>query len=82
MTTITMDISKQVLALVHHTGNDEYCLQIELGNDNGITITVRKGEPSTVTLWEGNGEWCWFTTNHGWDTGERFRQWVADAFEP
>ena len=79
----TMDIAKWVTACVHHTGDDAYWLQIELGNDHAITLTCRKDEPPSVALWRGNGEHSFVRTEI--DPGESinsFRQWVADAFEP
>ena len=70
-----MDIARTVVALVHHTGDDEYCLQIELGNDHAITLTCRKGETPSVRLWRGSGEIQLCSI-------EGFREFVADAFEP
>jgi hypothetical protein len=69
------DFVKRVIAVVHHEGDDEYCLQIELGNDHAITITCRKGEPPSVHLWRGNAEF-------GLLGIDGFREFVAEAFEP
>jgi hypothetical protein len=70
------DIAKQVTAYVHHTCDEEYCLQIELGNDHAITITYRKDEAASVRLWRGNGECDLYNDI------DVFREFVAEAFEP
>jgi len=72
-----IDIVRQVTACVHHKGDDEYALQIELGNDLAILFTVRKDEPLHVTLWRGNGEW-----DLAFCDSIKFREFVAEAFEP
>ena len=74
-----MDIAKQVTAYVHHDGDHEYCLQIELGNDHAITLTCRNGVPARVTLWRSSGEVAWGTIQA---TSVQIREFVADAFEP
>ena len=48
------DIIAQVRAAVHHwhdsDSGDAYCLQIELGNDHAITLTVsQKDQPGRST---------------------------------
>jgi hypothetical protein len=72
-----MDFAKRVDAFIHHTGDDEYCLQIELGNDRAILFTCREGETPRITLWRGSGE-CDFS-HYDIDS---FREFVAEAFEP
>jgi hypothetical protein len=79
------DIIAQVRAAVHHwhdsDSGDAYCLQIELGNDHAITLTVSQKHQPSVGVWHGNGEHSFVATDH--DPGESlsFREFVAAAFE-
>jgi hypothetical protein len=67
-------------------GDEDLCLQIELGNDHAVTLTFPKnGMPPAVALWFGCGEWEF---GQGWDddeTGpigtalELFRSWLLAA---
>jgi hypothetical protein len=91
------DIVRLVMAVVHHRHEDDrlygcpvlrgrgeiYCLQIELGNDHGITLTVSDNEPPAVSLWHGNCRWSFVRTEcEPAETIDRFREFVAAAFEP
>jgi hypothetical protein len=60
------DIIAQVRAAVHHwrdNRGDAYCLQIELGNDRSIALTVSEKAPPTVNVWHGNGEHSFVATD-------------------
>jgi|AmaraimetFIIA100_FD_contig_61_493918_length_1130_multi_2_in_0_out_0_2 hypothetical protein len=80
------DIVAQVLARVHHWQDDRgqaYCLQIELGNDHAITLTVSEKERPSVDVWHGQGEHSFVRTDiDPGETLESFREFVAEAFEP
>ena len=80
---MAVDFVTQVFATVHHTGDDEYCLQIELGNERAVTLTVRRDEGPSVAMWHGRGEHSFVRTDgqHGASI-EEFREFVAAAFEP
>ena len=77
-----VDFAKMVLAAVHHWRDEDagesYCLQIELGNDHGITLTVSENDPPRVTLWIGENA----TEDWRDETLNGLRRFVADAFEP
>jgi hypothetical protein len=78
----SMDIVRTVIAAVHHSRDEDvgetYCLQIELGNDYGITFTVSENDPPKVSLWIGENA----TEDFRDETLNGFRRFVADAFEP
>ena len=80
------DIIAQVRAAVHHWHDDRcgnaYCLQIELGNDHSIILTVSEKERPSVAVWHGNGEHSFVATDvEPGETLESFREFVAEAFE-
>jgi hypothetical protein len=83
-----MDITRPVGAGVHHWHDEDcgetYCLQLELGNDYAITLTVcEKEERPSVKLWCGSGEQSFVRTDiEPGTTINRFREFVAAAFEP
>lgn len=65
-----------------HVHEDEQGLrlQIELGHDYAVLLTVWKtGEPPSVTLWRGSGEHS-FVCAEGWhgETVEGFREWLTE----
>ena len=65
---------------MHHwhdsDSSDAYCLQIELGNDHAITLTVSQKHPPSVDILHGNGEHSFAD-----ETLDSFREFVAAAFE-
>ena len=56
--------------------DDALSLQIELGNNHAVTLTVQKdrSEPPSVGLWWGNGEHPFTWTELEW-----FRAWLDRA---
>jgi hypothetical protein len=67
-------------------GDDELCLQIELGNDHAVTLTLPKnGMPPTVALWFGCGEqefgcgWRDDEPETAQEALELFRSWLLAA---
>jgi hypothetical protein len=84
---MAFDITMQVRAAVHHwqdaDSGSAYCLQIELGNDRAIVLTVTEKDPPSVSVWTGSGEHSFVGTDiERGETLDSFRQFVADAFEP
>jgi hypothetical protein len=56
--------------------DEKLSLQIEFGNDHGITLTIHKGgsEPHAATIWIGNTEHAFSD-----ETLEGFTAWLAGA---
>jgi hypothetical protein len=80
------DIVRTVYAAVHHWHDERgetYCLQIELGNDHAITLTVSERDEPSVAVWVCNGEHGFTRTDiEPGESLDRFREFVAAAFEP
>jgi hypothetical protein len=64
---------------------DRLWLQIELGNDFAVTLTIARGERPATTLWCGNGEHSFSPETCGdmvvdpGETRESFKQWLDEA---
>jgi hypothetical protein len=55
-----------------HEDDDALCLQIELGNDQSVTLTYWKnGDTPRVSLWTGSGERSFMQANV-----DSFRAWL------
>ena len=61
--------------------DERLSLQIELGNDHAVTLTLWKnGDPPRVALWEGRGEHSFVKTScERGETLEYFREWLEGA---
>lgn len=58
---------------------DHVCLQIELGNDRAVTLTVWKnGDPPRVSLWSYNGSQDF--TQYG-KSPDNFKRWIEEALD-
>jgi hypothetical protein len=69
---------------VVHEDEEALRLQIELGQDYAVLLTVSKtGEAPSVTLWRGSGEHSFVRGEH-WPgaTVDSFREWLAEIREP
>jgi hypothetical protein len=59
------------------------CLELQLGNDHAITLTVSETEAPSVDIWHGSGEHSFVRTDiEPGETLGSFREFVAAAFEP
>ena len=52
---------------------DSLSLQIELGNDYAVTLTIHNGEKPSVALWYGNGEHSFLDESRA-----SFRGWLDE----
>jgi hypothetical protein len=71
---------RPVLAKVHHCGDENISLQIELPNDMAVLLTVDRTDGARVSLWRDSGEHSFVKTDieHG-ESPNSFREWLAEA---
>jgi hypothetical protein len=69
---------RRLAKVLVHEEHDRVCLQIELGNDQAVTLTcTRDGDPPSVALWHGSGEHSFVRTDiETGETADRFRAWL------
>jgi hypothetical protein len=61
---------------------DSFTLQIELGNDRALLLTIWKnGDPNDVSVWDGSGSHSFTQTEVGEpdDPLECFKEWIVEA---